>query len=813
MSDSDLQITIGVDARSASSGAEQAKSAVAGVAAQVQALSGVFGSLSKDFTDGLDGLKKVSAAFEGFSKGAQQAQSAGGALRGLGADISSLAGKAASSGSGIARFGAQITAGLSEAVAEGAGKLALLGDAASGFVGIAMAVGQAALMAGQATLEWAQHAQNSATATTQQRANAAELVAAWNGANAAAAKVGAVFDSVGASLASAFAPAVTAVINILTGLANAFADSYTNGGLLKSAVDLVTGAVDVCSKAVVATIDAWKLEADVASDFGRLASDAVKAVQTIVQDLQTKLTNELAPAFKAVQGAAETAWNGVQTGFGVLLKFVEVGYQNWKRANQPLVEAIKGIGGAFGAVQKTAQGAIQWIIDKVGELANALLGLVDKLPGVSAAFKQLRDDLATSLKQTQGNLAALRGDVGLGGPAAAPPASSPPAGDKRSQAPAGHATAPGGIGGPASDGGERHGCDPAAAAACATQTQNALTTAANVGVQQRTSANAAANADITADNNATTGAYATNQAQQLDAAEDADRAKVASNNAANRQITEANDKALKQFKSSMNKLVNTFADGLVKMAEGSKSFGQVMRQLGQQILDDVFRVVIGMVEKWAWGETEKVLATQRGQMLLQALGLKDLALEIANDTRKVASNAAANAAKVASNNTAAAAGQAAQLALTLTTLKQDAAKVFGGIFAALSNNPFTLPAAAPAAAAGAAAVMSYNLAAGGYDIPAGVNPLTQLHAQEMVLPARLANPMRDMLASFGSAGAPAPGGHSFSFGDTHIHGAPNMSPGDFKQALAEHRANVAGAVADALRSGWRPSYRQPVGAL
>ena len=83
----------------------------------------------------------------------------------------------------------------------------------------------------------------------------------------------------------------------------------------------------------------------------------------------------------------------------------------------------------------------------------------------------------------------------------------------------------------------------------------------------------------------------------------------------------------------------------------------------------------------------------------------------------------------------------------------------------------------------------------------------------MVLPARLANPMRDMLASYGSSAAPVAGGHTFSFGDTHIHGAPNMSPSDFKQALAEHRANVAGAVADALRSGWRPSYRQPVGAL
>lgn len=42
-------------------------------------------------------------------------------------------------------------------------------------------------------------------------------------------------------------------------------------------------------------------------------------------------------------------------------------------------------------------------------------------------------------------------------------------------------------------------------------------------------------------------------------------------------------------------------------------------------------------------------------------------------------------------------------------------------------------------------------ASGGYDIPAGINPVTQLHAQEMVLPAHLANPLRNMLSSGGSS--------------------------------------------------------------
>lgn len=59
---------------------------------------------------------------------------------------------------------------------------------------------------------------------------------------------------------------------------------------------------------------------------------------------------------------------------------------------------------------------------------------------------------------------------------------------------------------------------------------------------------------------------------------------------------------------------------------------------------------------------------------------------------------------------------------------------------------------APAVAAGAAvAVLGFAgkimSAEGGFDIPAGVNPLTQLHAREMVLPASLADQVRAMSGS------------------------------------------------------------------
>ena len=166
-----------------------------------------------------------------------------------------------------------------------------------------------------------------------------------------------------------------------------------------------------------------------------------------------------------------------------------------------------------------------------------------------------------------------------------------------------------------------------------------------------------------------------------------------SNNTANRRIAAANDRTLKQFQSSMNRLVDTFAKGLAQMVEGTRSFGQVMRQIGQQILDDVFRVIVGMVEKWVWGETEKVLATAHAQTLLNALGLRELAAEIAHQQAKttavIVSVKAQNAAKQAgANQGIAISGQTA-----LKDITNSAAQAASAAYNSLAGVPFVGPIA------------------------------------------------------------------------------------------------------------------------
>lgn len=106
--------------------------------------------------------------------------------------------------------------------------------------------------------------------------------------------------------------------------------------------------------------------------------------------------------------------------------------------------------------------------------------------------------------------------------------------------------------------------------------------------------------------------------------------------------------------------------------------------------------------------------------------------------------------------------QVAASTQTMTTKATEATAVVGsnaaeaasGAAASQASIPYVGWALAGAAFAATLAMVmgaksSIKSASGGFDIPAGVNPMTQLHAEEMVLPAHIANPMRDMLAGGG----------------------------------------------------------------
>lgn len=169
---------------------------------------------------------------------------------------------------------------------------------------------------------------------------------------------------------------------------------------------------------------------------------------------------------------------------------------------------------------------------------------------------------------------------------------------------------------------------------------------------------------------------------------------------------------------------NAFDSVLQGMLQGTDSFRNLFIGAMDQLFSQFVSNAINMGVQW--------LATQLGM---------------------TTATQAQNAIRLTSDATAATTGAAIASTAGTAQIATNAAVGASGAFAATAPIPFVGPALAPGVAAAAmAAILGFSTllsAEGGMDIPSGSNPLTQLHEEEMVLPAHLANPLRGLLAGAG----------------------------------------------------------------
>jgi hypothetical protein len=133
-------------------------------------------------------------------------------------------------------------------------------------------------------------------------------------------------------------------------------------------------------------------------------------------------------------------------------------------------------------------------------------------------------------------------------------------------------------------------------------------------------------------------------------------------------------------------------------------------------------------------------------------------------------------------------GQAA-----LKNIMNNAWTAMSGAYSAIAAIPYVGPFLAPVAAgvafAGVASMAGNIMSAeGGYDIAAGINPITQLHEKEMVLPAKHAEVIRNMADSGGGGG-----------GAIHMH-VHTQSTADFQKFLKKNSHTMAPALRQAARN-------------
>lgn len=135
----------------------------------------------------------------------------------------------------------------------------------------------------------------------------------------------------------------------------------------------------------------------------------------------------------------------------------------------------------------------------------------------------------------------------------------------------------------------------------------------------------------------------------------------------------------------------------------------------------------------------------------------------------------------------------ATVAGATTKIGAEAAAAGAGAAASQAPIPIVGPALAVAAMAAMLATVgalkgSIKSARGGYDIPAGVNPMVQLHEQEMVLPKEQANTIRNMSGQSGQATSI----------NLHVHA---MDAQDVKRLLMNNSPAIAEAMKKHLRNG------------
>lgn len=191
-----------------------------------------------------------------------------------------------------------------------------------------------------------------------------------------------------------------------------------------------------------------------------------------------------------------------------------------------------------------------------------------------------------------------------------------------------------------------------------------------------------------------------------------------------------------------------------------------------------------------WSNATKAVLADMGAFALQSATkelqgwLRIQAIKLARKLGFVGAETAAEASGQAAQTGATIAGEATRTSVTaaggLARLGLKAAEAIKGImmsaweamagaFKAMVAIPYIGPILAVGAGAAAFGLVAglagkIKSARGGYDIPSGVNPVTQLHEEEMVLPSQHANTIREMGkamrsgASFGAAAAAEGGG-------------------------------------------------------
>jgi len=277
---------------------------------------------------------------------------------------------------------------------------------------------------------------------------------------------------------------------------------------------------------------------------------------------------------------------------------------------------------------------------------------------------------------------------------------------------------------------------------------------------------------------------------------------------------ELGSKLLAEDMRDIAKQAEQHQQAITRQIQQEQRLAEAKRELDQQLIDQSARSYQKMFEpltrELARSGTQMLTGTitlrravaNVGQSMVQdflRIGLRRVSTWLSSELAMSEATAAGVATRGAMEEGAASKSILLTAATAIKNIATKAVEVMASVYAAIAGIPYVGPFLAPAMAiAAGATVIGYASkvvsASGGYDIPRGVNPMAQLHTEEMVLPAPLANAVRDMASNGGSNGR--------GLADVHIHATDATS---FKRLVKRERRAVFSAMDQMLRSR-RPGY-------
>lgn len=175
---------------------------------------------------------------------------------------------------------------------------------------------------------------------------------------------------------------------------------------------------------------------------------------------------------------------------------------------------------------------------------------------------------------------------------------------------------------------------------------------------------------------------------------------------------------------------------------GRRTLGQSLLRLGADLLTKE-------IQQDLQAMTTKLLLAQSEEAAKKAMSEGGFLYHLLFEQRKTAATVAGETERAAAQTAGAKAGLGISVTTALKDIAINAYRAMAGAYAAIAGIPYVGPFLAPATAAAAGyAVFKFaqniTSAEGGYDIPAGTNPMVQTHEREMILPRKYADAVREM---------------------------------------------------------------------